>query len=428
MRDRVPVNVDHAIVHRALGVVRERGGRHHRREHDVVVLEETLPGDALPLADVGGDDNGSVPAGHGRRPVIIGCAGELGERAVGEPGADERQHDVLPRLHPVRQRHGKRHGLHPGARLRQARGETIQAGTHVGGDRDDIGALGEHRRDPHIPDALDRRTGVEFQPPGPGVARDRARDDLKDHAQIPDAARDRPGDAHVGLEQAAGRTGNVADQRYDAVRRLQPVHAVVMGRVADRAADVAAQLERGESGGDGRRGATRRSANGPAVIPRVVGPSVNVVVGLPVAREQRRVRLAEHDRARRLQPGDGDRVCPRHVPGEFRGAGRGNQALGLEHVLHRHRQSVQRAASIAARGRVIGGLGGVAGAFGVPGDDRVQGRVELGGPFEQVVEQFAAGDLAVLYRPREFGGGGGGEVHNRTITQRNGRLTSRPGR
>src|SRR5271168_1844188 len=50
-----------------VGIVRERRRWHHRREHDVVPLEEPRPGRPLPLAELVSVHPGPEPAGHGPR-------------------------------------------------------------------------------------------------------------------------------------------------------------------------------------------------------------------------------------------------------------------------------------------------------------------------------------------------------------------------
>jgi hypothetical protein len=104
------------------------------------------------------------------------------------------------------------------------------------------------------------------------------------------------------------------------------------------------------------------------------------------------------------------------VPGQLGRARRGDQALGLEQVLDRHRQPVQRAGDLAAHGGLVGRARRGPGPLGVPGDDRVELRVDLPGPVQQMIEQFPAGQLARGDSTGELAGGRGGgiKVHDRT--------------
>ena len=77
-------------------------------------------------------------------------------------------------------------------------------------------------------------------------------------------------------------------------------------------------------------------------VPRVVRRAEDLVEALHVARPARQVRLAEHDRAGLLQPGDGGRVGGRHVVGQLDGAAGRADAGRLDGVLDRDREPVQR--------------------------------------------------------------------------------------
>ncbi len=154
-----------------------------------------------------------------------------------------------------------------------------------------------------------------------------------------------------------------------------PAHAAPVRREADRAADVAAQLQRGHTGRDGGRGATRGPAGGARGVPRVVGRAEDRVVGLPVPRQGRGVGLAEDHRTRTAQPPHRLRVVFRHVvPG--RQPARGSHACGLVGVLDGHRHAVQRADIVTASQRRVGGVRGDARTVRVEGDDGVQWAVE----------------------------------------------------
>ena len=139
----------------------------------------------------------------------------------------------------------------------------------------------------------------------------------REHAEreleVLDRARDRTVHVQVGLGERAGGEGDVPALRDDPVARLVPEHAAPVRGHADRAADVGAELERGEAGRD-RGGRTARGAAGRALgVPRIARGAEDLVVALPVAGHVRRVGLAEHDRAGSAQPRDRDGVARRHV-------------------------------------------------------------------------------------------------------------------
>ena len=134
-------------------------------------------------------------------------------------------------------------------------------------------------------------------------------------------------------------------------------------------------------------------------VPRVVGDAEELVVGLHVARPPRQVGLAEHDGAGGLEAGDGGCVLGGHVVGELRGATGRADALGLDGVLDRDRQTVERPEHVAAEhGDLVGRVGGGARPLDVEGDDRVHVAVEALDAVEVEVEQLTA---------RDCGAGGG---------------------
>ena len=90
----------------------------------------------------------------------------------------------------------------------------------------------------------------------------------------------------------------------------------------------------------------------------------------------------------------GIRVRCGPVVGELGRAGGRAQSRGLEAVLDRHRDAVQRAPRLAARERGLGLGRARARAFGVERHHRVQARVVLLDAPEVDLEQLAARHLA----------------------------------
>ncbi len=197
----------------------------------------------------------------------------------------------------------------------------------------------------------------------------------------------------IGGGERARRGRQVARLRHDAPRRLVAAHAAPVRRETDRSADVAAELEGGHAGRDGRRRATRRPAGGAGRVPRVVARPEDRVVGLPVARHGRGVGLAEDHRTRTAQPPHRLGVVIGHVvPGGQ--PARGPHSRRLIGVLDGHRHAVQRADVIAARERRVGGIGGNTRAVGVERDDGVQRAVERFDAGQVVLQQLAARQVA----------------------------------
>src|SRR5690606_30216616 len=125
------------------------------------------------------------------------------------------------------------------------------------------------------------------------------------------AARQRPAHGDVGRRYRAA--GRVAAQWNYVPGRLVPVDAAEMGGVADRAADVGAEVEPGEAGCDHGRGPAGGAARGPLQVPGVVRGAVDLVVALPVGERLRHVGLAEDHRAGGEQALDRDGVAVRNV-------------------------------------------------------------------------------------------------------------------
>ena len=182
----------------------------------------------------------------------------------------------------------------PGAAARSAPARGLE---HVPRPRvDGRGRVVEPGRDAQVAQRRRPRPRQRQAPAGrlqPGGAGQ----DVERQLEVVDGAGHRPHDAEIGVGERARGRRQMAALRDDAERRLVPAHAAPVGRHADGAADVAAQLERREAGGDRRRGAARRPAGGARGVPRVVGDAEDRIVGLPVAGQRGRVGLAEDHRA-----------------------------------------------------------------------------------------------------------------------------------
>jgi len=182
------------------------------------------------------------------------------------------------------------------------------------------------------------------------------------------------------------------------------VDAAEGGGHTDRAADVAAELKRGESGGERSRATAGGAARRARQVPRIVRPPVDRVGRLPVRQHLGHVRLGHHDCARALHAGGHGRivlraeVLPRGHPN------RGSQATDVDGLLQRHRQAAKRRVITACPPRV-GGLGLAARALEVGLDDGIQlGVVALDALLVQL-EQLNGGHPARTKRSEHLHGG-----------------------
>ncbi len=96
-----------------------------------------------------------------------------------------------------------------------------------------------------------------------------------------------------------------------------------------------------------------RAARCAAEIPGVVARAIDRIVALPVGEHQRHIRLAEHDRAGRLEPSNRDSIVPHWDALRPRNAQGGGKTGDVGALLDGHRHAQQRSA-IAAPQRPVG--------------------------------------------------------------------------
>ena len=169
-----------------------------------------------------------------------------------------------------------------------------------------------------------------------------------------------------------------------------------MRRIADRATDIAAGLERRHAGRERRRRAAGRAAGRALQVPRIVGRAVDLVVALEVLQVRGHVRLAEDHRAGVEQTVDHDGVRRSDIVpelGQAPGRGPAGDVVG---VLDRHRQAVQRTPILAAPKRLVGRARARPRPLDVEMDDGVEGAVEPLDARQIVLQQLQATDLAPL--------------------------------
>ena len=144
----------------------------------------------------------------------------------------------------------------------------------------------------------------------------------------------RAGEDPDGVEARA--LGQDPGARDRAEARLEADDAAEGGRADHRAGGLGADGERHLAGCDGGRGTGRGAARGVGGVDRV-SRRCRLHGG-----ELGRRRLAEDQRARRLQPGDDEGVLPRHAPGVDGRAVLGRDPRGVDDVLDPDRHPVQR--------------------------------------------------------------------------------------
>ncbi len=154
-----------------------------------------------------------------------------------------------------------------------------------------------HDRDAEVGQALVARRR-EIEPPAAALADNRSGDDIEQQLHVARAPRQRTLHAHQdpGIRGVPEREGT--DTRNSRLRRAMPVHAAVRRGHPNRTTDVAADLERRHARSERGRTPTRAAARRARQIPRVVGPSVDDAVGLPIGHRLRDVRLAQADMRR----------------------------------------------------------------------------------------------------------------------------------
>ena len=214
----------------------------------------------------------------------------------------------------------------------------------------------------------------QLHAPGHVLARVGAREDGERQLQILGAAGDRALHAHDAHGVRQGRQGELPALGQEGLARPVAVDAAEDGGHPDGAADVAADLEGAQPGGDRGRAAPARPARGAAEVPRVVRPPVDGVGGLPVGEHGRDVGLAQQHGAGRAGAHDGGGVVLGDEVAPLRHAARGGQAGHVERLLDRHGEAAKGAAP-AARGSLVGVAGLLAGPLEIADHHRVEAPV-----------------------------------------------------
>ena len=172
-------------------------------------------------------------------------------------------------------------------------------------------------------------------------------------------------------------------------RGLEPEDAGKRGRDADRATAVGADVEWPEASRGRSRGPTARAAGGTVQRPGIACRAEEQIVRDTHPAERRRVGLAEHDAAGRLEALDHRRIFGRHVVAVKRRTERCANSLRDDEVLHRERHAVQwPEARALPTERPLGGLGVTPRGVGRDGDVGVDPRVDLFDPGEHGAQRM----------------------------------------
>ncbi|CAM5251448.1 hypothetical protein SXANM310S_00044 [Streptomyces xanthochromogenes] len=167
--------------------------------------------------------------------------------------------------------------------------------------------------------------------------------DIEQERQVPGRARHRSDHGEVQFRRQGRRGGRHHPAgRREPDGRLVCVDTTEVCRGAKRSGEVGADGQRAEPGRQGRGRSAGGSTRRTTVIPGVVGGAVDPVEGLDVLQPHGHVGLAEHDRARGLEPGDLYRVLGRQVVAVRRHAPSGGQSGDVVRLLDRHRDAEQR--------------------------------------------------------------------------------------
>ncbi len=187
-------------------------------------------------------------------------------------------------------------------------------------------------------------------------------------------------------------------------RRTETDDVAETPRVAQARREVRSVRDRRHAACDRDARAAARPAAGPREVVGIPGRAEHRVEGLRAGTELRRVRLADHDRARGLHAGHDETVLRRDVvPIDGRAHGRAHPRRRHE-VFHDRRQAEEGASSVAAGEPRVGLSRCGARAFGIEGHDRVDRRIHAADLSEVGVHHFGDREVAGLDPARELRG------------------------
>src|SRR5690606_9480920 len=173
---------------------------------------------------------------------------------------------------------------------------------------------------------------------------------------------------------------------------------------ADRAADVAAELERRKAGRHRSGGAAGRSAHGSIGVPGIAADTVYRVEGLPIARTSRQVGLAENVGARFAKQRHRVGFLLGYVVPQRLKPTSGGHSRDFERILDSDRQAGEGAERISAGARLVNRPCSGARAIRVHRRHQVVGRIETLDACQIELKQLHRTDLACVEELQLFGG------------------------
>ena len=176
--------------------------------------------------------------------------------------------------------------------------------------------------------------------------------------------------------------------RDQAVGRLQPDHAAVAGRIADRAAGVGADRDRHHAGGERDARARRRASRMVVGIPGMPRIRERQFLGRPAECKFVQRLLAQHDRAGAAQARDHGGIFARDVVEQNLGVAGGRQPGNVDIVLEAVWHAVQRTERASVGDVLLGLAGGIERGFRVHADERTDPRIVGFDPGDQRLDQF----------------------------------------
>ena len=191
---------------------------------------------------------------------------------------------------------------------------------------------------------------------------------------------------------------------------LEPHHSVGGGGPAHRASGIGPEAEEGVAGSDGGTRSSRRAGRAARRVMGVSGDASERTHRAPGS-ELAHVQLREEDRSRVAQFLHEERIVRRHGTFEQEGAGGRRQVGGVEVVLERHRNPVERRPRPGFGALPVEASGTFPGA-GIQQQDRADpGAVLVVGsdPGEEQLDELLGSDGSAIERFADFGDRGFGE-------------------
>ena len=167
----------------------------------------------------------------------------------------------------------------------------------------------------------------------------------------------------------------------------------VMGRIAERAADIPTEFQPREPCRQGGGRTAGRAARDAGQIPGVIGGPVDVIEALPVGQHQGDVGLPEDNGAGGLQPLHGHRVALRIVVLIRRIPPRRGRADPVEALFNRHGHAMQRSPDFPACECGIRSVCALAGLLVLPENNGIEPGIVVLHALQIELQQLPCADV-----------------------------------